>query len=127
MNVRTFLRTCLRHKGHALVPIAVAHDSQVMCAQGSSTVLTGVKKQNLVALRFGAVRARGVVVGLDALVPVTNVFCELSQRRCRVSERDDPFGIFRIVLKYLIEILPFVLSDTENTAMIDPKICGELL
>ncbi len=63
----------------------------------------------------------------QSLVPVTNVFRELSQRRCRVSERDDPIGIFRIVLKYLIEILPFVFSDTENAAMIDPKICGELL
>ena len=61
--------------------------------------------------RFRAGRARGrrIVVGMDALVPVTNVFRELSQRRCRVSEREDPFGIFRIVLKYLIKILPFVL------------------
>ena len=47
MNVRTFLRTRLRQKGRALEPIAVAQDSQVMCAQGSSTVLTGVKKQIL--------------------------------------------------------------------------------
>ena len=79
--------------------------------------------------RFRAGRARGrrIVVGMDALVPVTNVFRELSQRRCRVSERDDPFGIFRVVLKYLIEILPFVLPDMQNTAMIDPKVCGELL
>ena len=79
--------------------------------------------------RFRAWRARGrpIVGGMDGLVPVTNVFRELSQRRCRVSERYDPFGIFRVVLKYLIEILPFVLSDTENTAMIEPKICGELL
>ena len=79
--------------------------------------------------RFRARRARGrpIVVGMDGLVPVTNVFRELSQRSSGVSERDDPFGIFRIVLKYLIEIFPFVLSDTENTAMIDPKIYGELL
>ena len=79
--------------------------------------------------RFRARRARGrpIVVGMDGLVPVTNVFRELSQGSGGVSERDDPFCIFRIVLKYLIEILPFVLSDTENTAMIDPKVCGELL
>ena len=79
--------------------------------------------------RFRAGRARGrrIVRGMDALVPVTNVFRELSQGSGGVSERDDPFCILRIVLEHLTEILPLVLTDAQEAAMVHPKVRGELL
>jgi len=78
-------------------------------------------------VRAGRARGRRIVVGMDALVPATNVFRELSQRSSGVSERYDPFGIFMVVFTHLIKVLPPVLPDTQNTAMINPKVRRELL